>query len=52
MTDAIAALLKDPQRREQLAADGMKRIEEKFCWRVAARQMIQYYRQVLSHADR
>ena len=52
LTDAIAALLKDPQRREQLAADGMKRIEEKFCWRVAARQMIQYYRQVLSHADR
>jgi glycosyltransferase involved in cell wall biosynthesis len=54
--DALAAaiddLLRDPERRRELGARAMRRIEERFCWNVCARQMTQYYREVLARADR
>jgi glycosyltransferase involved in cell wall biosynthesis len=52
LADAIAALLRDPARREALGARGKQRIEENFCWQVCARQMTEYYRQVLAHENR
>jgi glycosyltransferase involved in cell wall biosynthesis len=51
LADAIAALLRDPRRREELGARGKRRIEENFCWQVCARQMTAYYRQVLAHEN-
>jgi glycosyltransferase involved in cell wall biosynthesis len=51
LTTAIAALLDDAPLREQLGARGRKRILEKFCWRVTATRMTEYYHQVLQHAD-
>ncbi len=51
LTEAIAALLDDPQRRERLGEEARQRIEESFCWQVAADQMIAYYREVLARAD-
>ena len=51
MADAIDALLRDPQRREELGARGRQRILEQFCWDVCAGQMVAYYRQVLAHAN-
>lgn len=52
LVEAIAALLQDPQRRDELGARAKQRIEENFCWRVCARQMTEYYRQVLAHENR
>ena len=49
---AIDALLRDPQRRQELGARGLQRIDERFCWHVCAQQMTDYYRQVLADADR
>jgi len=48
---AIDALLRDPRRREELGLRGRQRILDEFCWDVCARQMLDYYRQVL-RADR
>jgi MMP alpha-(1->4)-mannosyltransferase len=52
MAKAIDKLLRDPARREALGAAGRERILEKFCWQVCAREMSEYYQEVLSHADR
>jgi glycosyltransferase involved in cell wall biosynthesis len=52
LVTAIDALLADPARREELGRRGRERILEQFCWQVCARQMTDYYRQVLTHADR
>jgi glycosyltransferase involved in cell wall biosynthesis len=49
---AIDTLLRSPQTRAELGARGQRRIEESFCWHVCARQMTDYYRQVLANADR
>tara|TARA_B100001540_G_scaffold243169_2_gene218130 strand:- start:1832 stop:3127 length:1296 start_codon:yes stop_codon:yes gene_type:complete len=49
---AIDGLLQDPARREELGARAKARIEEHFCWHVCARQMTDYYHQVLDSADR
>ena len=49
---AISALLEDPARREELGRAGRERILEKFCWHVCAREMSEYYLQVLANADR
>jgi glycosyltransferase involved in cell wall biosynthesis len=51
LVDAIGALLDDPARRAQLGARGRQRILDEFCWDVCAREMVDYYRQVLN-ADR
>lgn len=52
LAQAISALLDDPQRREQLAQAGRARINARFSWTVCAQQMVAYYRQVMTHADR
>lgn len=52
LAQAIDDLLQDPDRREELAAQGRKRILDEFCWNVCARQMVNYYEQVLTNADR
>jgi glycosyltransferase involved in cell wall biosynthesis len=52
LVEAIAKLLEDPLARADLGARGQRRIEESFCWHVCARQMTDYYQQVLTHADR
>ncbi|MDZ7783254.1 MAG: glycosyltransferase family 4 protein [Halioglobus sp.] len=49
---AIDGLLRDPGRRDELGERAKRRIEEHFCWHVCARQMTDYYRQVLAYADR
>jgi glycosyltransferase involved in cell wall biosynthesis len=49
---AIDVLLRDSDRRAELGARGRKRILEEFCWNVCARQMVNYYEQVLANADR
>jgi len=49
---AIDSLLRNPQSRAELGARGQQRIDESFCWHVCARQMTEYYRQVLANADR
>ena len=52
LVEAIATLLEDPLARADLGSRGQQRIEESFCWHVCARQMTDYYQQVLTHADR
>ena len=51
LAEAIAGLLRDPGRREELSARGRQRIEDLFCWHVCARQMADYYRQVIADAN-
>ena len=48
----IAGLLEDKAHREALGRAGRERILEKFCWHVCAREMSDYYLQVLANADR
>lgn len=49
---AIAELLDDPARRNDLGTAGRQRILENFSWDVCAAQMVEYYRQVIRYADR
>ena len=51
LVEAIDALLQDPKARAELGARGKQRIEENFCWQVCARQMTEYYNQVLARED-
>ncbi|HDY83621.1 MAG TPA: glycosyltransferase family 1 protein [Halieaceae bacterium] len=48
---AIDTLLQNPRYRAELGARGQHRIDKSFCWHVCARQMTEYYRQVLANAD-
>ena len=48
MVEAIDGLLQDETRRRQLGEAGRERILEKFCWQVCAREMTDYYRDVLN----
>ncbi|MEM9254526.1 MAG: glycosyltransferase family 4 protein [Pseudomonadota bacterium] len=48
---AIDDLLRDPVRRHALSTRAKARIEQHFCWHVCARQMADYYRQVLTSAN-
>lgn len=52
LVEAIDGLLVNPERRDELGKRAKRRIEEHFCWHVCARQMTDYYRQVLAYADR
>lgn len=51
LVEAIDSLLRDPARRAELGERAKRRIERHFSWQVCARQMTQYYRQVLADAD-
>ncbi|TDG15848.1 glycosyltransferase family 1 protein [Seongchinamella unica] len=54
LAGAIDDLLRDPARRVALGEAGRERILEKFCWQVCAREMGEYYKEVLrtANADR
>lgn len=52
LEQAIAGLLDDPARREKLGRAGRERMEQQFCWQLAAGEMTRYYRDVVSRADR
>jgi len=52
LAQAIDALLRDPSRRAALGDAARRRVVDTFSWDVCARDMIAYYRQVLSRADR
>jgi glycosyltransferase involved in cell wall biosynthesis len=45
---AINELLQNPARRDELGEAGKRRIDDTFCWDVCAREMTDYYRQVLA----
>ncbi|MCC7517017.1 MAG: glycosyltransferase family 4 protein [Pseudomonadales bacterium] len=47
IADAIAQLLDNPEQRAQLAQAGRARIENTFCWNLAARQFTHYYYRML-----
>lgn len=47
----IDSLLRDPRRREQLAAQGRQRILDQFSWDRCAQRMTGYYREVMGRAD-
>jgi glycosyltransferase involved in cell wall biosynthesis len=49
---AIAGLLEDPAQRERLARAGRERMEQQFCWQLAAGEMTRYYREVITRANR
>lgn len=51
LVGAISDLLDNPERREALAQKGRQRIVDEFCWQVCARQMTDYYEQVLNDAN-
>ena len=51
LAQAIDQLLQDPDKRDALGARGRERILAEFCWNVCAGQMVNFYEQVLSHAD-
>jgi glycosyltransferase involved in cell wall biosynthesis len=51
LIDAITELLENPVKRQYFGQLGRKRILEKFCWNVAAKQMTSYYHQVLKYAN-
>ncbi len=44
---AIDGLLSDPARRRELEIAGRRRIDELFCWRRSAADMVEFYRRVL-----
>ncbi len=52
LVHAIDELLQNPERRNELGVRGRERILDEFCWDVCARQMVAYYEQVLTRADR
>lgn len=47
IASAISKLFEDPALCEHYAKAGRDRIEQTFCWRIAAGQMVDYYQQVL-----
>jgi glycosyltransferase involved in cell wall biosynthesis len=51
LADAITTLLNNPALREKFSEQGRAHILKNFSWRVAAKQMTGYYRQVLSYAN-
>jgi len=47
LTDAIAALFDDPERRARYGAAGRQRVEELFSWRAVAQQVAAAYEEVI-----
>ena len=52
LADAIAALLEDSERRDELGRAARERIVNTFSWTVCAAQLVSYYRTVIARADR
>ncbi|MEQ8516797.1 MAG: glycosyltransferase family 1 protein, partial [Chromatocurvus sp.] len=51
LAQAVDTLLRDPARRTALGDAARRRIVDTFSWDICARDMVAYYRQVLSRAD-
>ena len=51
LADGIKKLLDDENLREHYALAGRKRIEELFCWQVAAGEMVDFYNKVLEEQN-
>lgn len=49
IAQAIEQLLADPDKAAEMGRLGRQRIVAKFCWKVAAGEMTQYYQSVLAH---
>lgn len=47
LADAIARVFDDESLQQRLAANGRARIEQAFCWRKSAREMVEFYQRVL-----
>ncbi len=54
LTHAIAGLLDDPERREQMGRNGRVRVEENFSWAAVAKTTAEAYAEVVAdyHAER
>ncbi|MBS42017.1 MAG: glycosyl transferase family 1 [Nocardioides sp.] len=54
LSDALRALLGDPERRARYGAAGRARVQELFSWRSVAHQVVQQYDEVVAefHAER
>lgn len=50
LAQTIAALLADPERRQQLATQGRRRVLQQFSWPVAAQRLSAYYGDMLAAA--
>ena len=50
LTDALAALLADPERRARMGAAGRTRVLERFCWRAVARATAAVYAEEIAAA--
>jgi len=48
LTDALAGLLDDPERRARLGANGRKRVDELFSWRAVAATVATAYEKVIA----
>ena len=48
LTDAIASLLTDPEKRSSLGAAGRVRMQTQFSWDTVAQELTSYYQQVIS----
>lgn len=48
IAQAVERLFEDPALCEHYASAGRRRIENTFCWRIAAAQMVEYYHQMIS----
>ena len=48
LTDAIARLLDDPERRAALGANGRRRVDELFSWRAVAATVAEAYEKVIA----
>ncbi|HNM97250.1 MAG TPA: glycosyltransferase family 4 protein [Marmoricola sp.] len=51
LTQALGALLDDPERRAQMGAAGRARVEEKFSWRAVAEATAAAYERVIEESD-
>jgi glycosyltransferase involved in cell wall biosynthesis len=48
----VVTLLKDPEHRRRLGAEGRKTVEELYCWEAAAQKLDRLYRQYIGIAGR
>ncbi|EED36985.1 glycosyl transferase, group 1 [Luminiphilus syltensis NOR5-1B] len=48
LAGAVAGLLSNPEKRQQLAKRARARAEQRFCWNVCAAKMVDHYRRVIA----
>ncbi|MBJ7356849.1 glycosyltransferase family 4 protein [Nocardioides sp.] len=52
LTEALASLLDDPERRQRLGANGRKRVDELFSWRAVAATVAAAYEHVIEDYEK